>query len=154
MKTEELKMQVAVIERATAICLAKKPDVLIELEHEVTVAGKKVKVKQKRLPFHHSPNGGHRHPKTGADMKRCNTLPGWPDLMCIDSGDVIIDGRWCLHAGLAIELKTGKGRQSYNQKQIQRHLEACGFYYAVISDVETAVKMICVYLGVDVRGMM
>ena len=54
------------------------------------------------------------------------------------------DGRWC---GLAIEMKTPKGRQSENQKAWQKELEKTGCYrYEVVRSFDQFKELIDEYL--------
>lgn len=69
------------------------------------------------------PNGGARSAKTGALLKAEGVVAGAPDLFLF----VPSNG----YHGLAIEMKTAKGRQQDTQKAMQRHLEAQGYKYIV-----------------------
>lgn len=63
---------------------------------------------------------------------------GFPDLiLCVAKNG---------YYGLFIELKAGKGRQSDKQKEYQRLLEAQGYRYEVVRDIEEFLKIINDYL--------
>jgi len=70
----------------------------------------------------HIPNAGRRSRRTGAQLKREGLLPGAPDLaVLLPRGRVV----W-------IELKSGSGRQSSSQRDVQSILEAMGHDYCIV----------------------
>lgn len=74
-----------------------------------------------RLVFFHCPNGEARSEKTGGKLKAMGVLAGVADI-----NFVLPDGKAAF-----IELKTSKGRQSVEQKEFQRRVEAAGALYEI-----------------------
>lgn len=87
------------------------------------------------------PNGGHRDKVTAAMMKAEGVVPGVADLLLL----VPSQG---LH-GLAIEMKTEKGRQSPEQKQWQKKAEQQGYRYAVCRSLDDFMATVNDYLKPD-----
>jgi len=70
------------------------------------------------------PNGGNRNHITGAILKAEGVMAGAPDLFLFyPSGG---------YSGLAIEMKTPKGKQTASQKEWQRLSEEFGYKYIVV----------------------
>ena len=69
------------------------------------------------------PNGGNRNRITGAILKAEGVTAGAPDLFLFES-------RLNCH-GLAIEMKTSKGKQSPSQRNFQKVIEKAGYKYVV-----------------------
>lgn len=89
--------------------------------------------------WHHSPGEGKRSQFQGALLKKMGMTPGWPDL------EIMVQHDGC--PGLFIEFKTAKGRQSPEQKKVQKALEAQGYRYEIVRSEEQFVKIIHEYLG-------
>ena len=98
----------------------------------------------------HCPNGGARSKKEGAIFKAAGVTAGFPDLFLYAPKTITTADHspYCetIH-GLAIELKTDKGKQSPEQKAIQAQLEAQGYRYLVIRSFDEAVTAIKEYLA-------
>ena len=77
-----------------------------------------------RLVFHHSPNEARTTVQHNAKRKAMGMQSGWPDLE-------IFQDRKCVF----IELKLSKGRQTENQKRIEKHLKNHGFPYYLVKEV-------------------
>lgn len=95
-------------------------------------------------PQHHHnlfavPNGGYRTPATAAKIKAEGALPGVSDL-------ILLIARGGYH-GLLIEMKTDKGRQSEAQREWQRKIEADGYKYVVVRNIEEFIKVVNDYLN-------
>lgn len=88
----------------------------------------------------------------GVIAKKEGVQAGMPDLMLhVASLQDIIDGEiqeesYLFHA-LAIELKTKTGRQSAEQKIIQRYFEAVGIMYVVVRTFEDFQKVVTTYVN-------
>ena len=91
--------------------------------------------------LHHSPNGGKRDAFTGAQMKALGVKPGFPDLILPFTNDA---GQ----CGLAIEMKSEKGRVSDEQADWLAHLLLHGWECAVCRSAEEARRTICAYFGI------
>ena len=77
----------------------------------------------------HVPNGGYRHARHGAEMKRHGVKPGIPDIIIV--GQPMI----------AIELKrTNGGRLSPHQKKWQAILEDNGWLFFVAHGSDAAIE--------------
>lgn len=90
------------------------------------------------LLAHHSPNGGKRSLSEGARFKRMGTLAGFPDIF-------IYKPTKSFH-GLAIELKTDKGKQTESQKQMQGALIENGYRYEIVRSIEEFIYIVNSYL--------
>lgn len=96
----------------------------------------------------HVPNGGRRNLKEAARLKAEGVVAGVSDL-------ILLVPQWfttwrgqegCLFAGLCIEMKTAKGRQSPEQKEWQAKVEDQGYRYAVCRSLDEFMKTINNYL--------
>lgn len=85
------------------------------------------------------PNGGKRHPKVAAEMKREGVRSGVPDMLLpVPAGG---------YHGLFIEMKRQKGgRVSPEQKQWLEYLQAAGYLAVVCKGFEEARGVITDYL--------
>ena len=88
--------------------------------------------------LHHSPNGGKRSAREGARFKKMGTRAGFPDLFLY----LPVGG---FH-GLAIEMKTDKGRQQPTQKAWQQQLEEHGYVYKLCRSFDSFREIIDEYL--------
>jgi len=79
-----------------------------------------------RLVYYHCANGEARSRATGAKLKAMGVLAGVADL-----NFVLPDGKAAF-----IELKNAKGRQSVEQKEFQRRVEAAGALYEICRSSE------------------
>jgi DNA-directed RNA polymerase subunit RPC12/RpoP len=84
------------------------------------------------------PNGGSRNIIEARNMKYQGVIPGVADVILL----IPKHG----YASLCIEFKTAKGKQSDEQKEFQRQVEACGSKYVVVRSVTQAIKIIKKYL--------
>ena len=94
------------------------------------------------------PNGGARSKATAGKLKAEGVVAGVADL-------ILLVPRWfttwrreqgCLCAGLCIEMKTAKGRQSPEQKEWQARVEKMGYEYAVCRSLDEFINTIENYL--------
>lgn len=95
---------------------------------------------QYRLLLHHSPNEGllMRHDRDGAKRKAMGMRPGFPDfILLLPNRD---------YPYLAMELKSGKGRQSDHQKEYQKAVEHAGGKYAVIRSLDEFISTVNAYM--------
>ena len=92
----------------------------------------------------HVPNGGVRHPATGARFKAMGVKPGVPD--------VLLPVRSGLYVGLAIELKAGKNKPTDHQQWWLTELWVSGWYTMVAYDWVPAAATTLVYLGHDPKA--
>lgn len=95
---------------------------------------------QYRLLLHHSPNEGllMRHDRDGAKRKAMGMRPGFPDfILLLPNRD---------YPYLAMELKSGKGRQSDHQKEYQMAVEHAGGKYAVIRSLDEFISTVNAYM--------
>lgn len=99
------------------------------------------------------PNGGARNLVTAAKLKAEGVVAGVADLLLlvpkftrhyITSGDAYVGVT--IH-GLAIEMKTPKGRQSPEQWAWQQRLEAHGYKYAVCRSLDDFIATVEGYLN-------
>lgn len=95
------------------------------------------------------PNGGARSKATAGKLKAEGVVPGVADL-------ILLVPQWfttwreeqgCLFAGLCIEMKTAKGRQSPEQKEWQAKVESRGYRYAVCRSFDDFTHTVNEYLG-------
>ena len=84
------------------------------------------------------PNGGRRDAVTGAKLKAEGVIAGVSDLILLVPS--------CNHGALMIEMKTGKGRQSEEQKRWQTIVERMGYRYVVCRSLDDFIKEIKNYL--------
>lgn len=84
------------------------------------------------------PNGGSRNIIEARNMKYQGVVSGVADVILL-----IPKHRY---ASLCIEFKTAKGKQSDEQIEFQRQVEACGSKYVVVRSVTQGIKIIKKYL--------
>lgn len=90
---------------------------------------------------HHSPLGGGRSQREGAELKRNGARAGWPDL---DIRLVTVNGvLW----SLLLELKAPGGRLSAEQKKVHERLDSVGFLVRTSVGLEAAVAVVSEVLG-------
>ena len=88
--------------------------------------------------WHHSPNGGWRHPATAARMRSAGTSPGMPDIMVYSAPP-----RELGKIGAAMELKRDKGgRLAPAQRLWLDGLKAAGWATAVCCGLDEALAML------------
>lgn len=87
------------------------------------------------------PNGGHRARRTAGRLKAEGVRPGVPDYL--------MPVRRAEHVGLAIELKTAKGRTSHEQRVWLAHLAQEGWKAVVARGWEQAWDITRDYLAAD-----
>lgn len=94
------------------------------------------------------PNGSYRTKATAGKLKAEGVVAGVADL-------ILLVPQWfttwrreqgCLCAGLCIEMKTAKGRQSPEQKEWQARVEKMGYEYAVCRSLDEFINTIENYL--------
>lgn len=89
--------------------------------------------------MYHVPNGGSRHPKEAANLKRQGVKPGVPDV-CLPVA------RGGYH-GLYIEMKAGKNKATEHQKQWMAELNEQGYLAVVCYGWQEAADVLKKYLG-------
>lgn len=87
----------------------------------------------------HVPNGGQRSSFAGAQMKALGAKKGVPDLLMPVSTPH--------YNGLVIEMKSGTGQTSAEQKEWLEHFKSNGWAVHVARSAQEAREMICQYLG-------
>lgn len=92
--------------------------------------------KYSHLLWHHSPNEGKRSDLQGAKLKKMGMQTGWPDLD-------IIDGNKTVH----VEFKTSTGRQSREQKNIQKRIEEQGHIYCLCRSYDEFTEICHIHFG-------
>lgn len=90
------------------------------------------------------PNGGHRNIQTARSLKAEGVTSGVADLL-------LLVARHNYH-GLCVEVKTIVGRQSENQKNWQRAVEAQGYYYAIVRSLDEFAELVRLYLNEPPRA--
>lgn len=100
------------------------------LRWEVTMFGGAV------VEVHHSPMGGHRGQREGADLKRAGARAGWPDL------DVRILTTGGVPRSLLLEVKAPGGRASTAQKEMLKRLRLAGFDARVVTGLVEMVNAV------------
>lgn len=94
--------------------------------------------------LYHIPNGGSRHPKEGANLKRQGVRAGVPDL-CLPVA------RQGFH-GLYIELKYGKNKPTAEQNGWMYALRRQGYAAEVCYGWQEAMELITKYLKAGARA--
>lgn len=84
------------------------------------------------------PNGGHRNIQTARNLKAEGVTSGVSDLL------LLVPKRE--YHGLCIEVKTPVGRQSENQKNWQRIIEAQGYRYEIVRSLDEFAELVRWYL--------
>lgn len=90
------------------------------------------------------PNGGHRNIQTARNLKAEGVTSGVSDLL------LLVPKRE--YHGLCIEVKTPVGRQSENQKNWQRIIEAQGYKYCIVRSLDEFVELVRWYLNEPPRA--
>ena len=85
------------------------------------------------------PNGGHRNIQTARNLKAEGVTSGVSDLL------LLVPKRE--YHGLCIEVKTPVGRQSDNQKNWQRIIEAQGYRYEIVRSLDEFAELVRWYLN-------
>lgn len=85
------------------------------------------------------PNGGHRNIQTAARLKAEGVTSGVSDLL------LLVPKRE--YHGLCVEVKTPVGRQSDNQKNWQRAIEAQGYKYSIVRSLDEFAELVRWYLN-------
>lgn len=84
------------------------------------------------------PNGGSRHVREAANLKRQGVKPGVSDVI------VLIPKKG--FASLCMEFKTKAGRQSVHQKEFQQQAEKCRNKYVIVRSAIQAIEELKQYL--------
>ena len=84
------------------------------------------------------PNGGHRNIQTARSLKAEGVTSGVSDLL------LLVPKRE--YHGLCVEVKTPVGRQSDNQKNWQRIIEAQGYRYEIVRSLDEFAELVRWYL--------
>lgn len=84
------------------------------------------------------PNGGSRHVREAANLKRQGVKPGVSDVI------VLIPKKG--FASLCMEFKTKAGRQSEHQKEFQQQAEKCRNKYVIVRSAIQAIEELKQYL--------
>jgi len=90
------------------------------------------------------PNGGHRNIQTARSLKAEGVTSGVSDLL------LLVPKRE--YHGLCVEVKTPVGRQSENQKNWQRIIEAQGYRYEIVRSLDEFVELVRWYLNEPPRA--
>ena len=90
------------------------------------------------------PNGGHRNIQTARSLKAEGVTSGVSDLL------LLVPKRE--YHGLCVEVKTPVGRQSENQKNWQRIIEAQGYKYCIVRSLDEFVELVRWYLNEPPRA--
>ena len=90
------------------------------------------------------PNGGHRNIQTARSLKAEGVTSGVSDLL------LLVPKRD--YHGLCVEVKTPIGRQSDNQKNWQRIIEAQGYRYEIVRSLDEFVELVRWYLNEPPRA--
>ena len=90
------------------------------------------------------PNGGHRNIQTAARLKAEGVTSGVADLL------LLVPKRD--YHGLCVEVKTPVGRQSENQKNWQRIIEAQGYRYEIVRSLDEFAELVRWYLNEPPRA--
>ena len=85
------------------------------------------------------PNGGHRTIQTARSLKAEGVTSGVSDLL------LLVPKRE--YHGLCVEVKTPVGRQSDNQKNWQRIIEAQGYRYEIVRSLDEFAELVRWYLN-------
>ena len=85
------------------------------------------------------PNGGHRNIQTARNLKAEGVTSGVSDLL------LLVPKRE--YHGLCVEVKTPVGRQSDNQKNWQRIIEAQGYKYCIVRSLDEFAELVRWYLN-------
>ena len=85
------------------------------------------------------PNGGHRNIQTARSLKAEGVTSGVSDLL------LLVPKRE--YHGLCVEVKTPVGRQSDNQKNWQRIIEAQGYKYCIVRSLDEFAELVRWYLN-------
>ena len=83
-------------------------------------------------------NGGHRNIQTARSLKAEGVTSGVSDLL------LLVPKRE--YHGLCVEVKTPAGRQSDNQKNWQRIIEAQGYRYEIVRSLDEFAELVRWYL--------
>ncbi len=97
----------------------------------------------------HCPNEGKRSRRLGAKLKRMGLSPGVPDVLIFEAWQ---DGDFSGH-GIAIELKTAKGRLTTQQEQWLDDLERRGWLTAVCRSLDEVMAECEALRPIHGRGM-
>ena len=89
--------------------------------------------------LHHSPNGGKRNVREAARFKKMGTKSGFADLFLMIPKNKF--------AGMFIELKSPKGKQTDNQKEFEANAKSAGYEYCVCRSFEEFQETINNYLN-------
>ena len=94
------------------------------------------------------PNGWARNKATAGKLKAEGVVAGVSDrILLVPQWFTTWRGQQgCLYAGLCIEMKTAKGRQSPDQKEWQAKVESKGYKYAVCHSLDEFINEIENYL--------
>lgn len=90
------------------------------------------------------PNGGHRNIQTARSLKAEGVTSGVSDLL------LLVPKRE--YHGLCVEVKTPIGRQSENQKNWQRIIEAQGYRYEIVRSLDEFAELVRWYLNEPPRA--
>ena len=90
------------------------------------------------------PNGGHRNIQTARNLKAEGVTSGVSDLL------LLVPKRD--YHGLCVEVKTPVGRQSENQKNWQRIIEAQGYRYEIVRSLDEFAELVRWYLNEPPRA--
>ena len=110
---------------------------IFETEHDAQVRVVKALKRQKVL-FCAVPNGGFRQKFSAVRLKREGVTPGVPDLLIFSAPPGAVESA----RGVAIEMKTKKGRVSPEQAGFHASLTACGWLVFVCRGSDEALAVL------------
>jgi hypothetical protein len=88
----------------------------------------------------HIPNEGKRNPMTGAILRSMGMSKGWPDIL-IFGHTCHASYLWEYAPGIAMELKSARGKASDAQVNVLAALRARGWLCAVVRSLDDAKKL-------------
>jgi hypothetical protein len=133
----------SVLTLATAAAKLKAP--LESVEQALFVRRVRLNPRTRGLLWCAVPNGGTRHPREAANLKRQGVSAGVPDLLFFEpTRDKTLHYR----VGLAIEMKRRPNKVSPEQREWLTGLEARGWSTSVCYSAEEAWTTLCDYLSI------
>lgn len=141
----------SVLTLATAAAKLKAP--LESVEQALFVKRVRLDPRTKGLLWCAVPNGGTRHPREAANLKRQGVVAGVPDLLFFEPkiGKASVKHYTTVQDfcfGLAIEMKRKPNKVSPEQREWLTGLEARGWSTAVCYTAEEAWTTLCDYLSI------
>ena len=135
----------SVLTLATAAAKLKAP--LESVEQALFVRHVRLDPRTRGLLWCAVPNGGTRHPREAANLKRQGVVAGVPDLLFFEPKTGFKGSNIYFSVGLAIEMKRRPNKVSPEQREWLTGLEARGWSTAVCYTAEEAWTTLFDYLG-------